>query len=61
LIRLADLINAAAFRHGLAERNHALAEPLIVAPACRKAKAKRSDQEKRRGNAGRDRGTRTET
>ena len=62
LIRLADLINAAAFRHGLAERHHALAEPLIVAgAACRKAKAKRSDQEKRRGKAGRDRGTRIET
>src|SRR6185295_19762232 len=52
LIRLADLINAAAFGHGLAERDHAFAKPLIVARAtCRKAKAKRSDQEKRRGKA----------
>jgi len=62
LIRLADLINAATFRHGLAKRHHALTEPFIVAgAACRKAKAKRSDQEKGRGKAGGDLGTRTET
>jgi hypothetical protein len=55
LIGLADLVVAAAFRHGLTEGNDALAERLSVAApaATAKAKGKSGADEKRRGKPAR--------